>query len=145
MRILLLLAALSLLPATALANDPALSADHAWFRYLLPQIPAAGYLSLHNAGDAPMVLVGAKSPSCGAAMLHKSENKSGMDMMVAVKSVTVPAHGSFAFSPGAYHIMCTNLTMRAGDTVPVTLLFENAPALIVDFKVYGADGPPDAK
>ncbi len=139
-RVLAALACL-LLPAAASAA-PAVTAKDGWFRYLLPQIPAGGFVTLTNAGDTAAVLTGASSPACGSAMLHRSLNRSGMDMMIDVNSITIPAHGTFRFAPGDYHIMCMKPRMTVGTTADVTLRFRNAPDLTVPFTVYGADGRP---
>ncbi|HQT75031.1 MAG TPA: copper chaperone PCu(A)C [Acidiphilium sp.] len=128
--------------AAAGSPTPAIAAKDGWFRYLLPQIPAAGFVTLTNESDSPAVLTGVRSPACGSAMLHRSLNHSGMDMMIHVKSVTIPAHGTFRFSPGAYHIMCMKPRMAVGQTASVTLTFAAAPPLTVPFTVYGADGRP---
>lgn len=141
MRRLLAALAACLFPVLA-AAAPAVTAKDGWFRYLLPQIPAGGFVTLANAGDTPAVLVGASSPACGSAMLHRSLNRSGMDMMIDVNSITIPAHGTFRFAPGDYHIMCMKPRMTVGTTADVTLRFRNAPDLTVPFTVYGADGRP---
>ncbi|CAG4917384.1 unnamed protein product [Acidocella sp. C78] len=146
MRRLLTALAACLVPVlAAAAPTPAVTAKDGWFRYLLPQIPAAGFVTLANAGDAPAVLVGASSPACGSVMLHRSMNRSGMDMMIHVKSIIIPAHGSFRFSPGAYHLMCMKPRMTVGGTAHVTLTFAAAPPLTVTFTVYGADGHPSSR
>ncbi|MHB1303485.1 MAG: copper chaperone PCu(A)C [Acidiphilium sp.] len=137
-----LLVAMPLLLLSLPAAAATVSATGAWFRYLLPQIPAGGFVTLTNAGNMPAVLTGVTSAACGMAMLHRSEARSGTDIMVGVRNVTIPAHGSFRFSPGGYHIMCMQPKMTVGGTVPVTLLFKAAPALTVPFEVYGADGKP---
>ena len=89
----------------------------------------------------PIVLDGARSPACGMAMLHQTVSDSGAEVMTIVKTITVPANGDFAFSPGGYHVMCMEPRMKVGETVPVTLLFQNAPPVIANFPVYGASGP----
>ncbi|MDD2876247.1 MAG: copper chaperone PCu(A)C [Acidiphilium sp.] len=132
-------------PPLAAAQPGPITATTGWFRYLLPQIPAGGFVTLHNSSARAIVLDGAQTTACGMAMLHKSVNRSGVDRMVMVNSVTIPAHGSFRFSPGGYHIMCMQPTMKPGETVTVSLSFQNAPDLDVPFKVYGADGKPGAK
>lgn len=118
-----------------------ITVSNPWFRYLLPQVPAGGFMTLHNASAKPAVLTGVRSPACGMAMLHESITKSGMDAMIGVKTITVPAHSDFSFSPGRYHVMCMEPKMKLGETVPVTLLFQDAPAITISFAVYGADGP----
>jgi copper(I)-binding protein len=107
-------------------------------RYLLPNLPAGGYMVLHNAGDSDAVIVAARSPACGSLMLHESQDSSGMSMMMDVPRVTVPAHGQVAFAPGGYHLMCMQPAMKPGQSVMVTL----SSSLAVDMPVYGATGRP---
>ncbi len=137
-RSLLLLALPVLLGAAAPAG---VTAENPWMRYLLPNIPAGGYLTLHNDGNNPAVLTGASSPACGTLMLHKSEDMSGMSMMVMVPSITVPAHGSVSFAEGGYHLMCMQPKMKLGDKISVTLTFQDGSALPVTMPVYGPAGP----
>lgn len=127
--------------ATAAAATP-VTVTAPWFRYLLPTIPAGGYMTLSNRTDTPIVLTGAHSSACRTTMLHKSLHKNGVDEMLPVKSVTVPAHGSFSFSPGHYHVMCMHPHMKPGESVPVVLEFAGQPSLTVNFTVYGAAGQP---
>jgi periplasmic copper chaperone A len=137
-------AALCLAPAPVSAN-PAFSVSHPWFRYLLAAVPAGAYASLHNRTAHAVVLTGVSSPACGMMMLHRTARTGGVEKMVAVPSVTIPPRGSFAFRPGAYHIMCMNPKMKPGATVPVILKFAHGGSLTVPFRVYGATGRPTAK
>ena len=103
-------------------GTPNVSVQAPWMRYLLPNIPAGGYMVLKNTGDGDAVLTGASSPDCGTLMLHKSQDSSGMAMMMDVPSVTVPAGGSVTFASGGYHLMCMQPKMHVGERVPVTLI-----------------------
>jgi len=132
------LAAAPLLAAGARAAD--LTVTDAWFRSLPGTLPAGGYMVVHNAGAADAVLTGASSPACGSIMLHRSEDVNGMSGMVMADSVTVPAHGSFAFSPGAYHLMCMAPRMKIGTNVTVTLEFEGGRKVDAQFAVRNATG-----
>lgn len=133
---------LSALPVLLGAAAPAgISAQNAWIRYLLPSVPAGGYLTLNNASDYPVVLTGASSPACGSLMLHKSETMSGMAMMVKVPSITVPAHGNVSFAEGGYHLMCMQPAMKLGDKISVTLTFQDGSTLPLSVPVYGPAGP----
>jgi copper(I)-binding protein len=129
------------LPGMAAAQQN-VTVEKPWMRYLLPSVPAAGYLTLHNNGGADVVLTGAASPACGMLMLHKSEDSSGMAMMMEVPSVTVPAHGSVTFAPGGYHLMCMQPSMKVGGTVNVTLKFQDGSKLAAALPVYGPQGSP---
>jgi copper(I)-binding protein len=134
---------LSLIAFPAAAGAPAgVTATKPWMRYLLPNLPAGGYLTLQNSGDNPAVLTGAASPACGALMLHETQDDSGMAMMMSMPTVTVPAHGSVSFAPGGYHLMCMAPKMKVGESVPVTLNFQDGSTLPVTMPVYGATSAP---
>ena len=133
---------LALGPASA---APPVTVSQPWFRYLLPNIPAGGYLTLDNHTPQTVHLTGASSSACGMLMLHKTVHENGVEKMVAVPEVTIPAHGSFSFHPGFYHIMCMKPHMKVGETVPVTLTFDHTPPLTIDFPVYGAMGKTSDK
>lgn len=132
-----------LLPGTGLAALP-ITITNAWFRYLMPEIPAGGYMTLKNTSSEPVVLTGASSPACGMMMLHRTEQVGGLDRMVAAGKVVVPAHATVSFAPGGYHIMCMHPQMRTGGNVPVTLLFADGSKVQLPFTVYGAGGPPNS-
>ena len=132
--------------AMAISATPAfagtLTVTDAWFRALPTGLPAGGYFTIKNAGDGNVVLTGAHSDSCGMTMLHRSMDNGGMSHMEDVQSVVVPAHGTLAFSPGGYHIMCMSPTpeVSAGSSITVTLQFADGTKLDVKFDVKGADG-----
>lgn len=114
----------------------------AWVRWLPAGLPMGGYMELHNLGSQPLKLVGADSASFGMVMLHKTESSSGMERMVHVDSVTVPAGGNFSFAPGGYHLMLMHAKadVKAGSEVTVSLHFEGYAPLTVAFTVKSAAG-----
>jgi copper(I)-binding protein len=132
--------AVSLVAAPALAAN--LTVSDAWFRALPAKLPAGGYFTLRNAGAVSASLTGASSPACGMLMLHKSDMGSGMASMEMVDGIAIPAGGSVSFSPGGYHLMCTDptSTMKPGTKVPVTLEFEGGAKLTAVFAVKDARG-----
>jgi hypothetical protein len=136
----LLLVALAAPGAAATPADVTIT--HPWMRFLTPEIPAAGYFTLHNNGVQPVVLTGAKSPDCGQLMLHRSVVKNTSASMVMVPSITVPARGALTFQPGGYHLMCMlpSTAISPGKHVPVTLTFRTIAPLTTNFAVYGAKG-----
>ncbi|MGH7092308.1 MAG: copper chaperone PCu(A)C, partial [Stellaceae bacterium] len=88
-------------------------------------------------------LVGAQSSACGSLMLHRTESSGGVERMVMVPKVKVPAHGSVTFAPGGYHLMCMKpaaALMVQGHLVSVTLKFGNGETLSADFPVRNAAG-----
>jgi copper(I)-binding protein len=129
-------------PFDAVAATPAVTLSHPWMRFLTPRIPAAGYFTLRNDSGQPEVLTGAASPDCGQLMLHRSVEASGTARMEMVPAVTVPPHGALTFQPGGYHLMCMSpsATIVPGNSVPVSLRFQDGSALSASFPVYGAKG-----
>lgn len=133
--------AFTVVPAFAAGSAPAVQAKEAWIRWLPAKLPAAGYVSLSNTGDKPVVLNGAASADYASTALHETRNKGSVSEMVQVGKITIPAHGTLAFQPGGYHLMLTKAKkpIKPGDTVPVTLLFEGGNKLMVNFEVRNAD------
>jgi copper(I)-binding protein len=138
----LIITAAVMLPAAAAAQTAGVTIEKPWMRYLLPSVPAAGYMIVHNNTNAPLVLTGAASPACGMLMLHQSQDNSGMAMMMDVPNITIPPHAAQVFAPGGYHLMCMQPAMKIGDAVPVTLTFQDGTKLAVTLPVYGAQGAP---
>ena len=143
MKSIVLAALLAILAPAAFAASPP-RATGAWFRYLLPSIPAGGYVTLTNSGPHAIVLTGVSSPACGSLMFHRTESQGGTDRMIVVPRIRIPAGGTFRFAPGGYHIMCMSPHMHPGQTVPVTFRLANGTPLTVRFAVRGANasGPP---
>jgi copper(I)-binding protein len=133
------LAALISLAGPALAADASLTVSDGIIRTIIPSRPAAGYFTLTNDGENERVLTGAASPGCGMVMLHKSETVDGIDKMMPVDSIPVPAHGGVTFAPGGLHLMCMSpaASLKPGTTVPVTLEFGDGGTLTSDFAVRG--------
>lgn len=118
----------------------ATEADHvratdAWIRVLPGDLPAAGYVTLHNDADQPAVLQGASSAAYGSAMLHQSSTETGMGRMRMVDHLDVPAHGQAALAPGGYHFMLMHAArpVKPGQTVQITLRFADGSTLATDF------------
>ena len=127
--------------ATPMPSPANVHASHGWVRYLLPNLPAAGYMTLTNTGDITTKLVGASSPACGTLILHESLNNGGTAMMTMVKSLTIPAHGQVSLAEGGYHLMCTRPKMTPGSKISLILSFSDGDDLLLLLPVYGPAGP----
>lgn len=110
------------------------------------QTTGAGYFVIRNNGDAPDRLIGAASPVAATVELHTHRDDNGVLRMERLEAVDVPARGAVVFAPRGLHLMLFDFR-PAGDTAPVTLRFEMAGEVAVDFAVAplgaGAAGDHD--
>ena len=126
-RIGLLLAA-SLLPASvALAQEVAVAVKDAWVRATVPNQSATGAF-MQLTAPRPARLVEVRSPVAAQVEIHEMKMESNVMRMRAVDALDLPAGRTVALSPGGYHVMLTGLKgpVRVGDTVPITLVVEDA-------------------
>ena len=128
--------------AAALAAESGLVISDPWVRIVVPSRPAAGYFTLSNKTAKSEELVGASSPACKTVMLHQSVNQNGVEKMLMVMSVPVPAGGQIKFAPGGYHLMCMmpSRDVTPGHSIPITLRFKDGGTVGADFPVRGAMG-----
>ena len=119
------------------AGAQAITAKDAWVRWLPNNLPAAGYVTLVNAGDKPVDLVDISSSDYGDAMLHQTVSNGSSQKMVMVDKLTVPAHGQVAIAPGGYHVMLEDAKHKIapGDTVHLKLKFSDGATLDTPFAV----------
>lgn len=110
--------------------------------------PASGtavvYFTIRNNGPEDQ-LVGVATTVARSATIHKSMAMKAMhdmpgmqnEMMVAVASVDVPAHGALIFSSGGYHVMLDGLRhpLKAGMRFVVRLHFVHAGWIDVPVRV----------
>jgi len=138
--------------ALAFAASPALaqvSVDQPWMRATAPGAKVAGgFMTIQNMGAAPDRLVGAASPVAERVELHVHVHESGVMKMQQMQGFDVPAKGQFVLKPGGAHLMFVNIKrqINEGEKIPVTLRFEKAGELKVDYAVggLGAMGPAGA-
>jgi periplasmic copper chaperone A len=128
---------LSFAAAAEAAGAPAISAQHAWVRWLPNSLPAAGYVTLVNSSDKPIDLTDISSVDYQGAMLHQTVSNGSTQQMVMVDKLTVPAHGQVAIAPGGYHVMLEHPQHKIapGDTVHLKLQFSDGETLDTPFAV----------
>ena len=137
---LLMLGLLAAGMATA-GDADRVTARQGWIRVMPGALPAGGYVVLENHGDRAVALRSASSPAYGEVMLHKSSTETGMGRMEMVDSLSIPAHGQAALSPGGYHLMLMKPVgaVKVGDKVRVELRFTDGSALSADFEAKPAN------
>ncbi len=99
----------------------------------------SGYVTIQNKGAAPDRFTGGAADFANVE-IHQMSSENGVSQMRELKEgLSIPAHGSVAFSPGGYHLMFTHLThpLTKGESVKATLNFEHAGPIEVEFGVTG--------
>lgn len=123
----LLAAGLALsLPLLAQAADPVAVAEP-WVRPTLAgQGATGGYLKL--TAPQALKLVGARSPVAGVVEVHEMKLEAGVMKMRALPFLPLPAGQEVVLKPGGHHLMLMQLKrpLKAGETLPITLLLEDA-------------------
>jgi len=131
MRRLLFLAAL-LFAASAWGDGPTVRAGHVWIREAPPGVKVlAGYFTLENLTDKPLSLISVSSPDFDSAMLHQSVVKDGVESMLPVDTLPIPAGASVELKPGGFHVMLAQpkKNLFAGDLVTLFLKFSDQSEL----------------
>ena len=99
----------------------------AWVRGTVANQKATGmYAQISSAGGGK--LVSAASPVAGVVEIHEMAMDGGVMKMRALPALDLPAGKTVELKPGGYHVMMMELKqeLRAGETVPVTLVVEGA-------------------
>jgi copper(I)-binding protein len=137
----LLATALAPLHGADAGTAPAITVTQAWARWLPNNLPAAGYMVLHNAGTQAVALTGATSPDFGHVMLHESYTTAeGANRMRHVDQLPIAPGAEVALRPGSYHLMLMRAkhAMKPGDTVTVILQFADGSTLPVELPLKPA-------
>ena len=139
-----LLTAKAALAATVTVGSLSLSGF--WTTATPPGAPtASAYLTISNNGTVSDSLVAVSSPVASLAMLHRMDVTNGIATMQTVPEIEIPPGKTVTLAPDAFHIMFVTLkqTLKAGDAMPVTLIFQRAGRVdaILPVLPLGARGP----
>lgn len=99
---------------------------------------SAIYFVIDNPQQEADTLLEAKTDAAMMVQLHRTETDSaGNSAMVHQESVPVPGGEKVSFEPGGLHVMLMQLNadLTAGQTLPVTLRFENAGEIEIQAEV----------
>ena len=123
-------------PISAVAHD-AIDVVDAYARGANPKAGAA-FMVLDNHREVACTLVGVSSDAAAKTELHTHTEVEGVMKMHAIEGgIEVPPGSKHALQRGGDHVMLMGLTgpMSQGDTVTLTLTFENAGDMVVDVPV----------
>ena len=116
-----------------------LSIQHPWSRETaVGQAVGGGFLTIANSGTREDRLLSGTTSVAAEVQLHTMTMDGGiMRMRQVTDGIAIPAKGSVELKPGDYHIMFIGLKrqLRQGDRVPVTLRFQRAGNVTVQFAV----------
>ncbi len=128
------------LAATAWAQDVirhgSLSITQPWTRATPPRAPGGAYLTISNGGSEADRLVSVASPRAAKAELHEMKIDGGvMTMRPLADGIDIPPGQSVVLAPGGLHIMMMKLNapIMKGEAVSITLIFERAGEITMDF------------
>lgn len=133
-----LVAAALVVPLIAAAPAPTIDVAHPWSRPAPAGGNGVGYVALTNTGKAPDRLVSVSTPVAQRVEMHRSMVMNGMAMMHPVEGgLPIPPGTTAVFAPGSYHLMLVGLKkpLAIGDHIPVTLKFDKAGEMTVQFLV----------
>jgi len=117
--------------------------EHAWIRAAPPgAMMLAGYATLRNDGDAPLVVTGADSAEFGSVSLHESVEEDGVEKMRPLGNLAIAPGTTVTFAPGGKHFMLMRprRELRAGDAPSIHVSTESGDGASADFAVR-ADPP----
>ncbi len=115
-----------------------IDASDGWMRAMPPGQPtAAAYLTLSNPADSTVVLLAASSSLAGKVEIHRSFQQDGMWRMRRLADLPIPAGERAELAPGGAHLMMFDMkqALREGDTLPVTLEFDNGQTIEMNIEV----------
>ncbi len=104
----------------------------------------AAFMVIRNTGDKDVKVVKADNPVSKATELHTHLNEGGVMKMRPVQAIEIKAKGEAVLKPGGLHVMMIDLKapMKEGDSVPITLTFDDGSSKQVDAKVVRATAVP---
>lgn len=108
-----------------LATQAQVTVNEPWVRATVASQKATGAF-MQLSSPANTRLVAAKSSVANVVEIHEMAMVGDMMKMRAIPGIDVPAGKAVELKPGGYHVMLIDLKgqIKAGDTVPITLVFE---------------------
>jgi periplasmic copper chaperone A len=139
---------LALLATTAVAQ---VKVDKAWARPTVAgQQGGGGFMTMQS--PVADKLIGGSTPAAERLELHTMSMEGDVMKMREVASIDLPAGQKVDLKPGGLHVMFIGIKepLKLGSKVPVTLKFEKAGEVKVDFEVMSRPaaanaGPGDHK
>ncbi len=134
------LAAFTLMASTAQAENVSIENARA-FATAPTAMAGGGFLTITNTGDKDDTLIGIRA-DFPRVELHTTEFTDGVARMMHLDQIPVPAGETVSLEPGGLHVMFMGLRgnpLEEGETIPATLIFENAGEVEITFDIVKRD------
>ena len=115
--------------------------EHAWAQASPPKaVVGRAFVTITNQSDEIEHLVGVSTDAALSAEISGIRILQNVPNLRRLFNIDIPPHRSIVFAPGSYHILLRNLRkpLVAGDRIDGELMFENAGAIPVEFRVEAA-------
>jgi hypothetical protein len=98
---------------------------------------SAVFMQLKNTGKTDHFVIDADSPVANTVELHTHQLENGIMKMRRIPQISLPEGETVELKPGGLHIMLIGLQqiLKPGNTIEVTLLFEDRSAMLVTIPV----------
>ncbi|MGY1488181.1 copper chaperone PCu(A)C [Methylobacillus pratensis] len=120
---------ISLLFLCSLQAQAGVTVVEPWVRTTAPgQKVAAGYVRIVS--DKDVALVSANSSFADKVEVHEMQMDDGIMRMRPLRQLELKANTPVELKPGGLHLMLVGIknAVKAGDTIPLTLVFEDKKA-----------------
>jgi len=134
--------ALLLVAPSSFASD-IITIENAWISEAPPMSKVmAAYMKIQNPGNKPVQIDKVSSPDFSSIEMHRTVIKNGIASMLRERNIRIPAHGSFEFKPGHYHLMMFNpkKSFKAGDSSQLTFTLASGQSATFKVTVKKATG-----
>jgi periplasmic copper chaperone A len=105
-----------------------------WVRPAAKHANSALYFSIHNEGETPDTLIGAKSKSADITEVHETFSRENNQMgMRSVKFIAIPAKSVVELKPGGFHVMLIDMKKdyKSGDFIKTVIQLKNAGKITI--------------
>ena len=138
-----LVALLSPLALLSCAQPAPLAVRDVWTRDTVGRTASAAIFMTISSGQ-PDRLIGASTPLATKTDLMTFERRGGVTGMKYVQAVDIPPGTPVTLDPAGLHVWLADLKspLRAGETFPLTLRFQQAGERRLAVRVIGASEPP---
>jgi hypothetical protein len=133
-------------PAATETATSSIAVTDPWSRATAEGQNAGGaFMTIANTGTAADRLTGGSTPVAGRVEIHTMTMEGDvMRMRQLEDGLEIPAGGEVTLKPGSFHVMLMDLKqpLKAGDKVPLTLIFAGAGTLETRLEVRPAGEMP---